>query len=134
MDLFTAMDISASGMRAQRTRMNVISSNIANAQTTRTAEGGPYKRKDVVLQANTFEETLSSVEVQDIVSDPTPGERIYNPSSPDADKDGYVIMPNVNMMEEMVDLIDASRAFEANTAAIRAQKDMANKALAIGRQ
>lgn len=134
MDLFTAMDISASGMRAQRTRMNVISSNIANAQTTRTAEGGPYKRKDVVLQTNTFEETLSSVEVQDIVSDPTPGERIYNPSSPDADKDGYVTMPNVNMMEEMVNLINASRAFEANTAAIRAQKDMANKALAIGRQ
>jgi flagellar basal-body rod protein FlgC len=134
MDLFTAMDISASGMRAQRTRMNVISSNIANAQTTRTAEGGPYKRKDVVLQANTFEETLSCVEVQDIVSDPTPGERIYNPSSPDADKDGYVTMPNVNMLEEMVNLIDASRAFEANTAAIRAQKDMANKALAIGRQ
>lgn len=133
MDLFTAMDISASGMRAQRTRMNVISSNIANAQTTRTPEGGPYQRKDVILKASTFEKALAGVEVQEIVSDNTTGERIYNPGSPDADKDGYVTMPNVNMTEEMVNLIDASRSFEANTAAVKAQKDMAAKALSIGR-
>jgi flagellar basal-body rod protein FlgC len=134
MDLFTAMDISASGMRVQRTRMNVISSNIANAQTTRTEEGGPYKRKDVTLKSKTFEEALSGVEVDSITADPTPGERIYNPSSPDADQDGYVTMPNVNTMEEMVNLMGASRAFEANTAAVKAQKDMATKALGIGRQ
>ena len=134
MDLFTAMDISASGMRVQRTRMNVISSNIANAQTTRTEEGGPYKRKDVTLKAKTFEEALAGVEVDSITADPVPGERIYNPGSPDADKDGYVTMPNVNMMEEMVNLLDASRSFEANTAAVKAQKDMATKALGIGRQ
>ena len=134
MDLFTAMDISASGMRVQRTRMNVISSNIANAQTTRTEEGGPYKRKDVTLKSNTFEEALAGVEVDSITADPNPGERIYNPSSPDADKDGYVTMPNVNMMEEMVNLLDAGRSFEANTAAVKAQKDMATKALGIGRQ
>jgi len=134
MDLFTAMDISASGMRVQRTRMNVISSNIANAQTTRTDEGGPYKRKDVTLKSATFEEALAGVEVDSITADPTPGERIYNPSSPDADKDGYVTMPNINMMEEMVNLLDASRSFEANTTAVKAQKDMAAKALGIGRQ
>ncbi|MEN6475107.1 MAG: flagellar basal body rod protein FlgC [Syntrophaceae bacterium] len=134
MDLFTAMDISASGMRVQRTRMNVISSNIANAQTTRTDEGGPYKRKDVTLKSTSFEEALAGVEVDSITADPTPGERIYNPSSPDADKDGYVTMPNINMMEEMVNLLDASRSFEANTTAVKAQKDMATKALGIGRQ
>ncbi len=133
MDLFTAMDISASGMRAQRTRMNVISSNIANAHTTRTAEGGPYQRKDVVFRENTFEQELSSVDVEEIVTDPRQGNRIFEPDNPDADENGYVTMPNVNMMEEMVNMIGATRAFEANTAAVKAQKDMALKALAIGR-
>ena len=133
MDLFTAMDISASGMRAQRTRMNVISSNIANAQTTRTAEGGPYQRKDVVFRENTFEQELSSVDVEEIVSDPRQGNRIFDPDNPDADENGYVTMPNVNIMEEMVNMIGATRAFEANTTAVKAQKDMALKALAIGR-
>jgi flagellar basal-body rod protein FlgC len=133
MDLFTAMDISASGMRAQRTRMNIISSNIANAQTTRSATGGPFQRRDVVLRENAFEDNLSSVEVEKIVSDPTPGQRIYDPSNPDADEKGYVTMPNVNLMEEMVNMIGASQAFEANTTAVKAQKDMALKALALGR-
>ncbi len=133
MDLFTAMDISASGMRAQRTRMNVISSNIANAHTTRTAEGGPYQRRDVVFRENTFEQELSSVDVEEIVTDPRQGNRIFEPDNPDADENGYVTMPNVNMMEEMVNMIGATRAFEANTAAVKAQKDMALKALAIGR-
>ncbi|MBN2298462.1 MAG: flagellar basal body rod protein FlgC [Deltaproteobacteria bacterium] len=133
MDLFTAMDISASGMRAQRTRMNIISSNIANANTTRTAEGGPYRRRDVIFRENSFEQELSSVEVEDIVEDPAQGNRIFDPGNPDADEDGYVTMPNVNIMEEMVDMVGATRAFEANTAAIKAQKDMALKALSIGR-
>jgi flagellar basal-body rod protein FlgC len=133
MDLFTAMDISASGMRAQRTRMNIISSNIANAHTTRTAEGGPYQRKDVVFRENTFEQHLSSVEVEGIVKDAREGNRIYDPDNPDADENGYVTMPNVNIMEEMVNMIGATRAFEANTTAVKAQKDMALKALSIGR-
>ena len=134
MDLFTAMDISASGLRAQRTRMNVISSNLANAQTTRTEGGGPYKRRDVVLRAKPFEEVLHSVDVEAVVEDSSPGKRIYDPSHPDAGEDGYVEMPNVNIMEELVNLIDATRTFEANTTAIKADKDMALKALTIGRQ
>ncbi|HHO75133.1 MAG TPA: flagellar basal body rod protein FlgC [Deltaproteobacteria bacterium] len=133
MDLFTAMDISASGMRAQRTRMNIISSNIANANTTRTEEGGPYKRRDVIFRENSFEKQLSSVEVEAIVEDPTQGNSIFNPGNPDADEDGYVTMPNVNIMEEMVNMVGATRAFEANTTAIKAQKDMALRALSIGR-
>jgi flagellar basal-body rod protein FlgC len=133
MDLFTAMDISASGLTAQRTRMNVISSNIANAHTTHTKEGGPYKRRDVILKENAFEGQLSSVDVEGIKPDPTPGERIYDPGNPDADDKGYVTMPNVNLMEEMVNMMNATRAFEANTIAVKAQKDMALKALQIGR-
>lgn len=133
MDLFTAMDISASGLRAQRTRMNIISSNIANAQTTRTSEGGPYKRRDVILKENSFEGQLSSVDVERIVTDSTPGRQIYDPGNPDADEKGYLTMPNVNMMEEMVNMISATRAFEANTIAVKSQKDMALKALSIGR-
>lgn len=134
MDLFTAMDISASGLRAQRTRMNVISSNLANAQTTRVEGGGPYKRRDVVVRAKPFEEVLYSVDVEAVTEDPSPGRRIYDPSHPDADEDGYVIMPNVNIMEELVNMINATRAFEANTTAVKAQMDMALKALNIGRQ
>jgi len=134
MDLFTAMDISASGMRAQRTRMNVISSNVANAHTTRTAEGGPYKRRDVVLRERTFEDELSSVEVEKIVTDTSPGKSVFDPGNPDADDQGYVSMPNVNVMEEMVNIISSTRAFEANTTAVKAQKDMVLKALTIGRQ
>lgn len=133
MDLFTAMDISASGMRAQRTRMNVISSNITNAHTTRTADGGPYRRRDVILRENSFEDELSSVELEAIVEDPTPGKRVHEPGHPDADERGYVTLPNVNLMEEMVNMMGASRAFEANTTAVKTQKDMAEKALAIGR-
>jgi len=133
MDLFTAMDISASGLRAQRTTMNVISSNIANARTTRTADGGPYLRRDVILRENSFEDQLASVDVEAITTDPSPGERIYDPSSPDADDQGYVTMPNVNLMEEMVNMMNATRAFEANTIAVKSQKDMALKALQIGR-
>jgi flagellar basal-body rod protein FlgC len=132
MDLFTAMDISASGLRAQRTRMNVISSNIANAHTTRTDEGGPYKRRDVILKENSFEGQLASVEVEGIQTNNTPGERLYDPGNPDADDKGYVTMPNVNIMEEMVNMMNATRSFEANTIAVKAQKDMALKALNIG--
>jgi flagellar basal-body rod protein FlgC len=132
MDLFTAMDISASGLKAQRTRINVISSNIANAQTTRTAEGGPYKRQDAVFEAQPFEEVLAGVAVSEIRTDQSEGKRIFDPKHPDADASGMVSMPNVNLMEEMVNLIGATRGFEANTTAIKSQKDMAQNALNIG--
>ncbi|MEA2101211.1 MAG: flagellar basal body rod protein FlgC [Thermodesulfobacteriota bacterium] len=132
MDLFTAMDISAGGLSVQRTRMNVISSNITNANTTRTEEGGPYQRRDCVLKETTFENVLSGVEVEEIVRDPTPGKRIYDPGNPDSDKEGYVRMPNVNIMEEMVNLTGTTRAFEANATVIKSLKDMALKALSIG--
>ncbi len=132
MDLFTAMDISASGLRAQRTRLNSISSNIANAQTTRTEEGGPYKRQDVVFTTNRFDEVLAGVEASEVIEDDQQPQMIYNPSHPDANEDGMVAMPNVNMMEEMVNMMSANRAFEANTTAIKAQKDMAMRALSIG--
>ncbi len=131
MDLFTAMDISASGMRAQRTRMNVIASNIANAHTTHTDEGGPYKRRDVILKENSFEGQLASVEVEGIQTNPSTGERLYDPGNPDADAKGYVTMPNVNLMEEMVNMMNATRAFEANSIVVKAQKDMALKSLSI---
>ncbi len=136
MDLFTAMDISASGMRAQRTVMNVIAGNIANARTTRTPEGGPYQRRNVILRERTFADelsALSAVDVEEIRQDSTPGERVYEPGNPDADENGYVTMPNVNLMEEMVNMMNAARAFEANSVAVKAQKDMAIKALQIGR-
>lgn len=133
MDLFTAMDISASGLRAQRTIMNIIASNIANARTTKTAEGGPYQRKNVILRERSFDEELAAVDVEAIVEDSTPGESVYDPSNPDADASGYVRMPNVNLVEEMVNMMNAARAFEANTVAVKSQKDMALKALQIGR-
>ncbi|HOL08240.1 MAG TPA: flagellar basal body rod protein FlgC [Methanomassiliicoccaceae archaeon] len=130
------MDISASGMRAQRTVMNVIAGNIANARTTRTPEGGPYQRRNVILRERTFADelsALSAVDVEEIRQDSTPGERVYEPGNPDADENGYVTMPNVNLMEEMVNMMNAARAFEANSVAVKAQKDMAIKALQIGR-
>ena len=133
MDLFTAMDISASGLRAQRTRMNIISSNIANAQTTRTSEGGPYKRRDVILKENSFEGQLASVDVESIVTDPTPGKQIYDPGNPDADEKGYLTMPNVNMMEEMVNMIVAQRAYEVNSKAIQTSDNMLGTAIGLKR-
>ncbi len=145
MSFFNAMNISSSGLAAQRIRMNVLSSNLANAQTTRTEEGGPYKRKDVVFAAqpdgNQFEDFLDesfgtqlrNVKVVDIHTDTKAPRRVFDPSHPDSDKDGYVEMPNVQVMSEMVNMIAATRAFEANTTALNSAKQMATKALEIGR-
>ena len=145
MDLDTAFMISASGLNAQKERLNVISSNLANVESTRTPEGGPYRRKDVVFSAsapaNSFENTLSSansnaeqgVEVSDVISDSRPFKQVYNPQHPDADASGYVLYPNVNPMEEMVNMISASRSYEANVTAFNATKNMALKALEIGK-
>lgn len=144
-DFYSSMNISSSGLSAQRTRMNLISSNLANANTTRTPEGGPYKRKDAVFEtapiASKFKQVYDSasswqikqVEVSQIVEDPNPPRLQYDPSHPDANPQGYVAMPNVNVVEEMADMIGATRAYEANVTAIQAAKSMAMKTLEIGR-
>ena len=145
MSMFGGMEISASALTAQRLRMNVTAENLANAQTTRGAVGQPYRRKEVVLQqvANGgFGAQLSAamggsggraggVEVAGIQQDQTAGKRIYDPSHPDADEQGYVTMPNVDTVTEMVDLIDAQRAYEANVTAMQASKQMFAKTLEI---
>jgi len=146
MDLMKAMDIAASGMSAERARLNVISMNLANANTTRTASGGPYRRKTVIFEtspvARSFEDELKislsdneiyGVKVSGII--PVKGEfkKVYDPSHPDADKEGYVYMPNVNLVQEMVEMLNANRGYEANAAAIRTAKEMALRALELGR-
>ena len=141
MNLLTALDVNASGLTAQRKRVEVSSANLANSQTTRTEEGGPYRRKDVVFQTSSFQESLGAamgggvegVEVSDVVNDPRPFDRRYEPGHPDADKDGYVSYPNVNVMEEMANLVEASRSYEANIAAISIVKTMINRTLDLGR-
>jgi flagellar basal-body rod protein FlgC len=144
MDFFTAMDVSASAMSAERTRMNLISSNLANAHTTRTAEGGAYRRKDAVFTAtplaggfrNALERAgggVRKVAVSGIVEDPNPPRLQYDPKHPDADPQGFVGLPNVNVVEEMADMITATRAYEANVNAAQAAKNMALKTLELGR-
>ncbi|MBM9513194.1 flagellar basal body rod protein FlgC [Desulfogranum marinum] len=142
MDIFTTFDIAASGLKAQRTRLNTISSNMANAETTSTPEGGPYKKKSVVFQSepvsfkNQLRQSLNNqaegVKVAKIIEDNEPPQQIYNPSHPDADEDGYVGMPNVSILKEMVDMMSATRSYEANTTVIKSAKRMAMKALEIG--
>ena len=145
MDFFDALHISSSGLSAQRLRMNLISANLANINTTRTKGGGPYRRKDPVFAAQdpvpSFRQTLrdrqkemlKEVAVIGIVEDSRSPIKKYDPGHPDADADGYVAMPNINIMEEMVNMISATRSYEANVSAIKAAKDMALKALEIGR-
>jgi flagellar basal-body rod protein FlgC len=145
-DFLTGMRVSSSGMAAQRMRMNTIASNIANINTTQTPEGGPYRRKDVVFEAmpdaKNFGEIITSsdpagsfqrVQVTDIVSDRKAPLLKYEPDHPDANPDGYVAYPNINLMEEMTNMIQASRSYEANVSALQASKDMALSALEIGR-
>ena len=148
MALFSGMNINASGMSAQRLRMDVISQNIANANTTRTKEGGPYVRKNVVLTekvstTNNFGQVLNrtingignGVKVTAITNDTdTDMNLVYDPSHPDADENGYVPYPNVNIVSEMTDLIDASRAYEANATAFTASKSIALQGLQLAQQ
>ncbi|HUA20625.1 MAG TPA: flagellar basal body rod protein FlgC [Bryobacteraceae bacterium] len=141
MSLFSTLSVSASGMSAQRTRAELLVENLANAETTRTPEGGPYRRKDVAFSeddsvgsfSSEFDSALggnvSGVTVSDTIEDSSPPERRYQPGHPDADKNGYVEYPNVNPAEDMVDLMGASRSYEANVAAISAVKDMIQKSL-----
>jgi flagellar basal-body rod protein FlgC len=130
MGLFDALDASGSALSAERLRMDVTSENLANAQSTRAANGtGPYKRKEVVLEqaGSSFADSLQAargVRVAGIVEDSTPPRRVYDPGHPDADAQGYVTMPNVNTVTEMTDLIGASRAYEANVTAMQTAKSM----------
>lgn len=140
MSLITALRINSSGLTAQRQRVEVSSSNLANSETTRTAEGGAYRRKDVVFQSTSFGQTFEAaqggsagVEVTDVVDDMRPFDRRFEPGHPDADKEGYVNYPNVNSMEEMANLVSAARSYEANLAAIAIVKSMISKTLEIGR-
>lgn len=145
MNLLDSLHTSSSALSAQRVRMNVISSNLANANTTRTPEGGPYRRKEVLMAAypaqRTFEDILnanltdsvSEVKVVGVVNDTRPFITKYDPQHPDANENGYVLMPNVNIVKEMVDMMSATRNYEANVTAINATKSMALKALEIGR-
>lgn len=143
--VFSGMDISASGMTAQKTRLDIISENIANVNSTRDADGNVYKRKSVIFQEKnyiTFQEALmgtsgavgKGVKITDVIEDnETECRMVYDPSHPDADENGYVLYPNVNTVTEMTDMIDASRSYEANVTAFNASKNMQLKALEIGK-
>ena len=138
MGSFSSMEISASGLSAQRRRLDIIANNIANASTTRTADGGPYRRQQVLFSAHMEEVSTgvsrpAGVDLPDTVMDPSPPRSVYDPGHPDADPRGYVMMPNVNPVREMVDMIAATRAYEANVTAMSAAKSMAMKALDIGK-
>jgi flagellar basal-body rod protein FlgC len=144
MDLESAIQISASGLKANRTWINVLSSNLANVNTTRTADGTPYTRKTVIYETvpggggfegeltNAMDEGASKVEVADIVPDRRDFKQVYDPGNPDADEKGIVLMPNINPVEEMANLVNASRSYEANLAALQTAKQLAVKSIDIG--
>ncbi len=146
MSFLNSIDISASGLTAQRLRLDVISQNIANINTTRTDQGGPYRRKAVIFEEKKAEQPFANVlaqsreaqvkggvRVTSIQEDNSPFIMSFDPGHPDADEEGYVAMPNVNVVSEMVNMISASRSYEANVTAMNAMKSMAVKALEIGR-
>lgn len=149
MGIFDSFDISASGMTAQRNQMDLVATNIANVNTTHTADGGPYRRQVALFQEKLdFEQFFvpaafgfddsqspigSGVTVAGVVRDPAPPKRVYDPNNPDADEHGYVSMPNVDLITEMTSMIQASRAYEANAIALETNKVMLNKALDIGK-
>lgn len=123
-DIFLPLRISATGLEAQKIRLNVIASNLANINSTKTPEGGPYRRKDVIFITHIYDEISQGVDVYRIVEDQRPLRVVYEPAHPDADRDGYVRYPNVNPLEEMINLISASRAYEANLTMMNSYKDM----------
>ncbi len=145
MNLLTSIHISSAGLRAERTRLNVASMNLANAHVTRTIDGGPYRARSVVFASvpldddfgqqlsEAMKKELQVVDVVDIVEDPGPFKEVFDPSHPDADERGMVKLPNVNVMEQMMDLMTAARAYEAGVAAMDTAKAMALKALEIAR-
>ncbi|MGN6187927.1 MAG: flagellar basal body rod protein FlgC [Conexibacter sp.] len=142
MGLFDAIDVAGSGLAAERLRMDVTAGNLANAQTTQGANGQPYRRREVVLQeasgqsfgsllASASSSPVNGVQVAGIVEDPSPPRRVYDPGHPDADAQGYVSLPNVNPVTEMVDLISASRSYEANVTAMQSAKQLFSKTLEL---
>jgi len=139
MKIFDTLAISASGLTAERLRMDTIASNVANANTTRTEEGGPYRRKVAVFREKLSSEIAKNgggsagVEAVGIEEDMSPFKKVYDPSHPDADQDGYVELPNVNLLNEMVDIIASTRAYEANVTVLNSSKGMYSKALEIGK-
>lgn len=142
MDLFKSLRISASGLTAQRKWMDTIASNLANARATRTPEGGPYRRRDPVFEAESVQDpggvqtpdrARMEVAVAGVAVDPSPPNRVYDPGHPDADANGYVSYPNVSVVEEMTNMITASRSYEANLQAFNAFKTMALRAIDLFR-
>ncbi len=143
MDIFNTFQVSSSALKANTIRLNTISSNLANVETTSTPEGGAYRKKSVYFESRplSFEKQLQTnmknavqgVEVTKILEDDSPPRKVYNPSHPDAQEDGYVEMPNISVLEEMVDMMSATRAYQANVTTIKSAKRMALKALEIGR-
>lgn len=144
MDFFSAMEVIASGLTAERVRMNTTASNLANVNTTRTAEGGPYQRLDPVFKTTPvpgqdvgfetqLDRAIRGVEVSDVVADTGDPRRLFKPEHPDADEAGYVELPNVNMLEEMVNMITAARSYEAGVTAMQQLVEMAQRALSLGR-
>jgi flagellar basal-body rod protein FlgC len=138
MNVLSGINVTASALNAEKTRMDVVAENIANANTTHGLDGKPYQRKLVSFESvlngtGTGSDPLTAgVQVSAVKNDPTPGALVYNPGHPDADKDGMVHLPNVNLAYEMVDLITSTRAYEANLAVVKNAKQMAHKALSIG--
>ncbi len=145
MDFITALDMGASALSAERTHINIISMNLANAKTTRTAEGGPYRRKSVVMESipvdasfskqmqGALDKELRGVRVQGVAVDQRPLKLVYEPGHPDANADGYVAYPDINVVEEMAALMTAQRGYEANVTTVDTIKQMYNKALEINR-
>lgn len=136
MNSFSIFKVSASALEAQRQRMNIIASNMANVYTTRTDEGGPYRRKDVVFSVMPVEAgsaKLDGVKVDNVITDPTPPKLVYDPAHPDADKNGYVALPDINSLEEMVNMMMAMRAYEASVSTFNMSKTMFMKTLELGR-
>ena len=143
MDILNTFKIGASALKAQSLRLNTISSNLANVETTSTPEGGPYKKQSTYFQTkslsfqdhlnNQIGQSVKGVEVSKILEDKTPPRKVYDPSHPDAAEDGYVEMPNISVLEEMVDMMSATRSYQANVTSIKMAKRMALKALEIGK-
>ena len=145
MDFFSALQVSSSGLAAERARVDLAASNLANAESTRGPDGTPYKRRDPVLASKSFDQQLSAaggaatavgaigVEVAGVVEDQSGGRRVYSPGHPDADHDGFVTLPNVDPIHEVVNLISAQRGYDANATAVETLKTMASRALDITR-
>ena len=141
MDLMTSLKICGSGLAAQRAKLDIITSNLANVNTTRTPEGGPYRKKTIALEAeavagsfdSTIKDAVKSVKIGEVKDDPNGIKTVYDPAHPDADEKGFVATPNINIMVEMADMITASRAYEACVTAFDSTKNMTLKTLEIGR-